>query len=269
MRSALGGNKEIMQFLCGRFYMIKYLQRMRAKKGFTIIELVVVIAIIGVLIAIIVPNLSNDSAKAQAADTNATTFYSAVQYCFTKYTKYEADLSLDIKADTSSMEYISYFPSANGNFPINKVTYIEMNTDTDGQVQYVHVAKSLGDLLTDSSSTNTNVFAGILAKDIQNVFHSEEEGYYFAYVYFEDAATSLTTTSNTVRVEMTHYSAEDIPAPASPSFDAAYATNNLMFSDYGKLSCGVICGTCSSAQTSTGAYMGDIGTYFMNKGDEV
>lgn len=269
MRSALGGNKEIMQFLCGRFYMIKYLQRMRAKKGFTIIELVVVIAIIGVLIAIIVPNLSNDSAKAQAADTNATTFYSAVQYCFTKYAKYEAELSLDIKADTSSQEYIRYFASANGNYPVNKVTYIEMKTNSDGEVQYVHLAKSLGDLLTNSSTTNTNLFAEVLAKDIQNVFHSEEEGYYFAYVYFEDASTALTATNNTIRVEMTHYTTEDIPSPSSPSFDAAYATNNLMFADYGMLSNHIICGTCSDAQVSTGIYEGSIGTYFMNKGDEL
>lgn len=40
---------------------------MRSKKGFTLIEMLVVIAIIAVLVSIIVPTISNSTAKAKAA----------------------------------------------------------------------------------------------------------------------------------------------------------------------------------------------------------
>ena len=54
--------------------MIKRLHALRAKRGFTIVELVVVIAIIGVLAGILIPMISNTvaSARITSANSNAT-----------------------------------------------------------------------------------------------------------------------------------------------------------------------------------------------------
>ncbi len=52
--------------------MIKKLQALKAKKGFTLVELIVVIAIIGVLAAILVPTMMNVVTKARVSSEDQT-----------------------------------------------------------------------------------------------------------------------------------------------------------------------------------------------------
>ena len=83
----------------------------KAKKGFTIIELVIVIAVIGILAAVLIPTFSNviDKANATAAMENAKNAY-------TNFLVDNADKMVMDKADfyIKSGEY--YFKVTDGQF---------------------------------------------------------------------------------------------------------------------------------------------------------
>ncbi len=238
---------------------LEFLQRLRHKKGFTMIELIVVIAIIGVLLAVILPNISTDREKKNAADLRAMDFYSAVQHTVTKYMKYEGDLNIGMKtAKTDLDELIYYVKEYNGNFPKNEYTYIEMYTE-QGEAKYVHAADTLKDLLDIDDSRDLTDTEKQLLNDIPALMDAAEDGYYFALVKYTNKSTAIDKQVPTVRVHSAYYVRHDLPNSTGDD-------DELTFSEDRRLPNGDICGVCSSIKDSvTNTLLGQMGTRFTNK----
>ena len=256
--------------------MIRYLQRLKAKKGFTVIELIVVIAIIGVLTAVIVSNAGTDREKRQAANNSARDFYSAVQYTFSRYMKYESDLSLTIKNETASIDssdkIIKYYNTINGNYPRNETTFIKMFVDKN-QIQYVRAYTTIKEMLSDTSTAEKNEFEKLLKTDIGTVMASTVAGCYYARITFSGAAAADDNVKPApVKVHSAYYSPK--PFAELTGDVTAYRVNNLKFEDYCKLSNGYVCGVCSSAKydedgdsATPSVFLGNEDTYFMGATD--
>ena len=228
-----------------------YFYKLKAKKGFTIVELIIVVAIIGVLIAIVAPLFSSDQARRDAADIYASDFYSGLQYNFTRYQKTEADITPKF-ADPTEQEFIKFSADVGGNV-LTKTIYIEIMYDQG--IKYVHIADSLFKLTNLGNDASSTAFEKLIENDMNDIGNGGSKGYYYAKVTMD--------TSYNLKVKTVHFTEERLPAVVG-SVDS-YRTDALHFIDNGVIATGSICGTCSSEKNITNGYVGGVGTYFMNE----
>lgn len=253
--------------------MIKYLQGLRRKRGFTIIELVVVLAIIGVLAAIILPSLSGKSEKVRAANMHARDFYSGIQYVMTHFQMTESYVTPEIgfaeKAGTTQA-FVKYAQEYGQNVLVFPYTYIYVRVNNNTQLT-VNVGRTYSEMIDTTAIATETLFEKAIREQLAKVLKADYEGYCYALVYNGGTNVNISTrdvtgTPQNIRVITTHFMSDELPAVTGSSDD--YINNNLMFSDFGVLINDSICGTCSSDKyDAAGVYVGDAGSYFFNVND--
>ena len=106
--------------------MIQYLQRLKHKKGFTLVELAVVVGIIAVLTAIIMVNmLGGDTEKILAANSNAKVFFTASQLTLTRIELTERSIVDYQSGDTAFIEYKNGANTLNGKYLFMEAKFSE------------------------------------------------------------------------------------------------------------------------------------------------
>lgn len=178
--------------------MIKYLQKMKRKKGFTLVELIVVIAILAVMATVILMNIDNKRTRIKTANSNASNFYVAVQSAFTRYMMFPGPLSPDFR-ENAATPYMKYYRGANGNYPFDAAELtagvpitndnypspctlcIEVKVEKN-KVAYVNCENgTITNVLAKSDSDDGSEFGRLLKMEIEKRIEYQN-GYYYAKI---------------------------------------------------------------------------------------
>ena len=171
---------------------MRRLMQLKNKKGFTLVELIVVLAMIGVLTAIILP-LSMNAGKPKAAVAKAKSFYFGSQRILIQYRADSPELQtgyLSYKKDamtytinTGDYMYICAKAEKNNGFTELKLAKLSAPADgtaanpATGYTQFQFAAE------ITASSTDHSLL------DKLNTFSTDDdEGYYYCLLYTSDAA---------------------------------------------------------------------------------
>ena len=180
------------------WYISMWLNKNR-RKGFTMVEIIVVLAIIGVLMAIIIPMVAG-SGKDDAANAKAKSFYYATQNVFMDFKIDKPDLDVDKSNDgyfTVQSGGAGYSPSeAKENYFIEAVAepgkgftkitvaFLDASQDLPAEEQYKCLSATLSQG-SPSTYIRQEFTSGSLLDSFNNFTNNEETGYYYALVDYK------------------------------------------------------------------------------------
>lgn len=155
--------------------MIQYLQRLKHKKGFTLVELAVVVGIIAVLTAIIMVNMiGGDTEKILRANSNAQTFFTASQITLTRAHLTERQIVDYPSGEPKFIEYKDGFNELNGTY-----LFIEAHFKESG-IDWLHVDNYLNKLMVRGESDAMTALEQNLSTNLSEYIAESAEGYFYA-----------------------------------------------------------------------------------------
>ena len=268
--------------------MIKRLQKLKAKRGFTMIELIVVIAIIAVMSGVVLFGSNGRREKILEANTAAADFYSVIQAEFTGLQMFDGPITMwtnkqytddNLKNLKDQPEFggLKYYPKAGGNYPFDgtiepgethwggepkaAALYIEVYAFA-GTVRRVNYANDITELLELEKSNDNDKYelCMVLKEELKDRIEYKN-GYYYARISYTppmpDPAglTVYDYRERPVKVDWAAYCANEITDPNETFLSQNYLTNSGI--------CGVQYTRNSKATFES---LGTTGTSFLSAG---